>query len=144
MYLCCDSVILILLLRHSEVKNISVFKYIWNKRCLLAVQIFMWYVLDCISSHVNFGVRQLRPKDNVGNDFDGSIEPAAIDRCGVQEGVSRWLAIANAAKLLKAGNENLQIWMLSSIKIQQYRANELNFHVFPNTDQCISTLSPFC
>ena len=49
---------------------------------------------DCMSSHVDFLVRHLGPQNDVGDDFDGGVESAAVDGCGVEKSVASRLAVA--------------------------------------------------
>ena len=56
---------------------------------------------DGITRDVDLLFRHFRPQDDVGDDFDGGVETAAVDGGRVQERVAGGLAIANAAKLFK-------------------------------------------
>jgi hypothetical protein len=58
---------------------------------------------DGVSGAVDLLVRHFRPQDDVGDDLDGGVQAAAVDRRGVQEGVASRLAIADAAKFFQPG-----------------------------------------
>ena len=61
---------------------------------------------DGVTRDVDLFLGHFRPQNDVGDDFDGGVEAATVDRGRVQERVSGGLAIANAAELFQPTEKN--------------------------------------
>ncbi len=54
-----------------------------------------------MSGNVDFFFRHFWSENDVGDDFDGGVESAAVDGSSVEKCVARRLTVANAAKFLQ-------------------------------------------